>query len=63
MYLENLKFQCGDLLIWQWSGMELMTDSYSDFAKDSVGVRALSTIDLVVRHGESFSLVKYSIAA
>ena len=52
-----------DLLIGQWSGIELMTDPYSDFAKGSVGVRALSTIDIAVRHGESFSLVKDAIAA
>ena len=52
-----------DLLIGQWSGIELMTDPYSDFAKGSVGVRALSTIDIAVRHPESFSLVKDAIAA
>ncbi len=52
-----------DLLIGQWSGIELMTDPYSDFAKGSVGVRALSTIDIGVRHGASFSLVKDAIAA
>ena len=52
-----------DLLIGQWSGIELMTDPYSDFAKGSVGVRALSTIDIAVRHGASFSLVKDAIAA
>ena len=52
-----------DLLIGQWSGIELMVDPYSDFQKGSVGVRALSTIDIAVRHGESFSLVKDAIAA
>ena len=52
-----------DLLIGQWSGIELMTDPYSDFQKGSVGVRALSTIDIAVRHGASFSLVKDAIAA
>ena len=52
-----------DLLIGQWSGIEIETDIYSDFAKGSVGVRALATIDIAVRHGESFSLVKDAIAA
>ena len=52
-----------DLLIGQWSGIEIETDIYSDFAKGTVGVRALATIDIAVRHGESFSLVKDAIAA
>ena len=52
-----------DLLIGQWSGIVLMTDPYRDFAKGSVGVRALSTIDIAVRHGESFSFVIDAIAA
>ena len=52
-----------DVLIGQWSGIEIETDIYSDFAKGSVGVRALATIDIALRHGESFSLVKDAIAA
>ena len=52
-----------DVLIGQWSGIEIETDIYSDFAKGSVGVRALATIDIAIRHGESFSLVKDAIAA
>ena len=52
-----------DLLIGQWSGIEIETDPYTDFAKGSVGVRALATIDLGVRHGESFGLIKDAIAA
>ena len=47
----------------QWSGIEIETDIYSDFAKGSVGVRALGTIDVALRHGESFSLAKEAIAA
>ena len=52
-----------DVLIGQWSGIEIETDIYSDFAKGTVGVRALATIDIAVRHGASFSLVKDAIAA
>ena len=52
-----------DLLIGQWSGIEIETDPYTDFAKGSVGVRALATIDLGVRHGSSFGLIKDAIAA
>ena len=50
------------MLIGQWSGIELMVDPYSDFAKGRVGVRALYTIDIAVLHGESFSLVKDAVA-
>jgi len=52
-----------DLLIGQWSGIEIETDPFTDFAKGSVGVRALATIDLGVRHGSSFGLIKDAIAA
>ena len=46
-----------------WSGVEIIIDPYTDFASGSVGVRALTSIDLGVRHGESFGLVKDAIAA
>ena len=52
-----------DLLIGQWSGIEIETDIYSDFAKGTVGVRAITTIDIAVRHGASFSIIKDAIAA
>tara|TARA_Y100000991_G_scaffold122039_1_gene92047 strand:- start:253 stop:405 length:153 start_codon:yes stop_codon:yes gene_type:complete len=50
-------------LIGKWSGIEIETYIYSDFAKGTVGVRALTKIDVALRHGESFSLVKDAIAA
>jgi len=52
-----------DVLVGTWSGVEIDIDPYTDFAKGSVGVRALTSIDVGVRHGESFGLVKDAVAA
>ena len=37
-------------------------DPYTDFAKGTTGVRALQTIDIAVRHAESFAAMKDAIA-
>ena len=52
-----------DVLIGQWSGVEIEIDPFTDFAKGTIGIRALATIDVGVRHGESFGLIKDAIAA
>tara|TARA_R100001443_G_scaffold47372_1_gene60022 strand:- start:173 stop:1789 length:1617 start_codon:yes stop_codon:yes gene_type:complete len=52
-----------DVIVATWSGVEIDIDPYTDFAKGSVGVRALTSIDVGVRHGESFGLVKDAVAA
>ena len=52
-----------DVIVGTWSGVEIDIDPYTDFAKGSVGVRALTSIDVGVRHGESFGLVKDAVAA
>ena len=44
-----------DLLIGLFGSLEILVDPYTDFAKGSVGVRALQSIDIAVRHPESFS--------
>ena len=37
-------------------------DPYTDFAKGTVGVRALQSIDIAVRHAESFAAMQDAIA-
>jgi HK97 family phage major capsid protein len=51
-----------DLLIGMWGTLEVLVDPYTDFAKGSVGVRALQSIDIAVRHAESFAAMKDAIA-
>ena len=51
-----------DLLIGMWGTLEVLTDPYTDFAKGTVGVRALQSIDIAVRHPESFAAMKDAIA-
>lgn len=51
-----------DLLIGMWGSLEVLVDPYSDFAKGSVGVRALQSVDIAVRHPESFAIMTDAIA-
>lgn len=51
-----------DLLIGMWDTLEVLVDPYTDFAKGTVGVRALQSIDIAVRHPESFAAMKDAIA-
>lgn len=51
-----------DLLIGMWGSLEILVDPYTDFAKGSVGVRALQSIDIAVRHPESFAVMVDAIA-
>lgn len=44
-----------DLLIGMFGSLEILVDPYTDFAKGSVGVRALQSMDVAVRHPESFA--------
>ena len=44
-----------DLLIGMFGQLEILVDPYTDFAKGTVGVRALQSIDIAVRHAESFA--------
>ena len=37
-------------------------DAFPDFAKATVGVRALQSIDIAVRHAESFAAMQDAIA-
>ena len=52
-----------DLLIGMWGGLEILVDPYTDFSKGTTGVRALQSIDIAVRHAESFAAMKDAIAA
>ena len=51
-----------DLLIGLYGTMEILVDIYTDFAKGTTGVRALQSIDIAVRHAESFAAMKDAIA-
>ena len=42
--------------------LEILVDPYTDFAKGTVGVRALQSIDIAVRHAESFAAMQDAIA-
>ena len=51
-----------DLLIGMFGQLEILVDPYTDFAKGTVGVRALQSIDITVRHAESFAAMQDAIA-
>ena len=42
--------------------LEILVDSYTDFAKGTVGVRALQSINIGVRHPKSFAAMPDAIA-
>lgn len=51
-----------DLLIGLYGTLEILVDPYADFAKGTVGDRALQSIDIAVRHAESFAAMQDAIA-
>ena len=51
-----------DLLIGLYWTLEILVDPYTDFAKGTTVVRALQTIDIAVRHAESFAAMQDAIA-
>lgn len=51
-----------DLLIGLYGTMEILVDPYTDFAKGTTGIRALQSIDIAVRHPESFAAMTDAIA-
>ena len=51
-----------DLLIGLYGTLELLVDPYTDFAKGTTVVRALPSIDIAVRHAESFAAMQDAIA-
>ena len=51
-----------DLLIGLYGTLEILVDPYTDFAKGTTGIRALQSIDIAVRHAESFAAMKDAIA-
>ena len=51
-----------DLLIGLYGTVEILVDPYIDFAKGTTGVRALQSIDIAVRHAESFGTMQDAIA-
>ena len=42
--------------------LEILVDPYTDFAKGTDGVRALQSINIAVRHAESFAAIQDAIA-
>jgi len=51
-----------DLLIGMFGQLEILVAPYTDFAKGTVGVSALQSIDIAVRHAESFAAMQDAIA-
>ncbi len=51
-----------DLLIGLYGTLGILVDSYTDFAKGTTGIRALQSIDIAVRHPESFAAMQDAIA-
>lgn len=53
-----------DLLIGVWSALDLLTNPYEStaYARGGVQVRAMLTVDIAVRHPESFAVIKDAIA-
>tara|TARA_B100002051_G_C16537768_1_gene535986 strand:- start:115 stop:345 length:231 start_codon:yes stop_codon:yes gene_type:complete len=51
-----------DLLIGLYGTLEILEDPYTDFAKGTTGIRALQSIDIAVRHAESFAATQDTIA-
>lgn len=49
-----------DLLMGMWGALEVDVDPYYDFAKGSIAVRALASVDFAVRHPQSFVLYSRS---
>ena len=51
-----------DLLIGLYGTLEILVDPYTDFAKGTTGIRALQSIDIAVRHAQSFAAMQDAIA-
>ena len=51
-----------DLLIGMFGQLEILVAPYTDFAKGTVGVSAMQSIDIAVRHAESFAAIQDAIA-
>ena len=51
-----------DLMIGMWGNLEILVDPYTDFAKGTTGIRALQSIDIAVRHPQSFAAMVDAIA-
>ena len=50
-----------DLLIGLYGTLEILVDPYTDFAKGTTGIRALQSIDIAVRHPQSFVAMQDAI--
>ena len=51
-----------DLLIGLFRSLEILVDPYTDFAKGTTGVRVFWSINIAVRHAESFAAIQGAIA-
>jgi len=53
-----------DLLIGVWSELDILVNPYeaTAYAKGNVQIRAMMTLDLAVRHPESFAAIKDVLA-
>ena len=49
-------------MIGMFGNLEILVDPYTDFAKGTTGIRALQSIDIAVRHPQSFAAMVDAIA-
>ena len=56
---------CSDLVIGEWGVMEILPNPYSQTAYDNGGVeiRALQSMDVAIRHPESFCVMRDILTA
>ncbi|RMG32383.1 MAG: phage major capsid protein, partial [Gammaproteobacteria bacterium] len=52
-----------DLVIGQWSGLDIQVDPYSLSSSGGIRVTAFSDLDIAVRHPESFAAITDAVTA
>ena len=52
-----------DLIIGMWAGLDLLVDPYSQSSSGNVRIRAFQTVDIGVRHAESFAAMLDALTA
>ena len=51
------------LMVAVFSELEVLVDPFTDFAKGTTGIRALTSVDIGIRHPESFAAMQDALTA
>ncbi len=51
------------LMVAVFSELEVLVDPFTDFSKDTTGIRAITSIDIGIRHPESFAAMQDALTA